>query len=830
MGAQTSGTTPRHQALLLAVAFASGASALIYQTVWLRWFRVLFGNTAYAASATLCAFFLGLAIGAAIFGRVTARSRRPLLLYAGIEVVACGLALLVPLVVTLYDPLYAYLYAELSDSRALFVAAKFGLALLAMLPMTLLLGGTLPPLAAAYVGDPAALGRSGNRLYAVNTAGAVVGTALGALTLPEWIGVNATYGVAIAFALAAAGGAAALQRSAPAPARIDTAEHDPAPLLLRVIAFASGFGTLALEILFLRAFSQVVASSVYSYGAVLIVVLIALALGAALVAESEGRIRARPLLTGALVVEALLLLLMPAALSYATDGLSRWVSGELFHALGFAALFGGPPLLVGALVLPLTFRLAAGGTVGSRVGGLVSANTLGGVVGSLAASFVLLDGIGLWPSYTVVAAGYGALAIAVSSDTRRRLAVAVTLAVAAAFVLLGPTDPRSLPIVSTQPGMRVVAIEEGAHGVVSVLARGSEKLIKVDNHYALGGSGERTNAERGGHIPLLLHPDPKRVLFLGSATGGTAASAVVHSVDEIVLVELVPEVHELAAAHFAETTRGLHRDPRTRLVVEDGRNHLRAAPEQYDVVVADLFVPWRPGVGSLYTVDHFTAVREHLTEGGVFMQWLPLYQLRGVDLELVIATFLAVFPDATIWRGDFFASRPRIGLLGIRGDAPSVDEVSARMRELADAGVTDRWMTDPRGFWMLYLGPLSRYATAEVRPNSDDWPRFEFLAGRSWGQRRDLLERDWWKLSAAAGTAPDPIFPNLPDPGPTAGALFHRAAALSRTRPAEARAMAKELRRIMPPELLDPPDPTISLFWPPKSRGLRASPPSPGRG
>ena len=187
-----------------------------------------------------------------------------------------------------------------------------------------------------------------------------------------------------------------------------------------------------------------------------------------------------------------------------------------------------------------------------------------------------------------------------------------------------------LPVVFLSQGERLMAVAEGAHGVVSVTEKSDRDLrMKVDNHYTLGGSLARVSQERAGHLPLLLHPNPQSVLFIGSATGGTAAAAVVHNVREIVLVEIVPEVQALAARYFAPFTREVHHDPRTRLIVEDGRNHLRATSDRYDVIVGDLFLPSRPG-GRLHLQPRAFSSRER-----------PSY-IRGCVLSVV--------PALSAWR------------------------------------------------------------------------------------------------------------------------------------------------------------------------------------
>lgn len=812
---------------LLGVAVISGAAALLYQTVWLREFGLLLGNTAYAASATLSAFFLGLALGAFLVGRLSGRVRRPLVLYAGIELGAAALALVFPLVLRLYDPIYAELYGSLADRRPVFVAVKFALAFAAMLPAATLLGGTLPPLVSAYLARGGALGREGGLLYAANTLGAALGSAAGALWLPEAIGVPGTYGVAIALSLLAAAASLSLSRGEgvdPAPARpeSDDVAAPAAPSLLLAVAFVSGFGTLAFEVLLIHALAQTLDSSVYSFGAVLVVVLLALTAGAATVSLSAERLRARTLLTGSLLAVALLLFVLPAAIVVLTGGLSRYVSGTLLHGLALAAAFGGPALFAGALVLPLTFRLAQGGAAGARLGGLLAANTVGGILGSLVASFVLLDGLGLWASLVCVGCVYAAAAVASAGGPRARAVAALATAGALALVLLSPASPRRLPLVALNAGERIVALEEGAHGVVSVLeAPDGNRQIKVNNHYSLGGSRASVGAERAGLLPLLLHPAPRSALFVGSATGGTASGAVLLPLERIVLVEIVPEVQRLAAEHFAPFTRGVHRDPRTRLVIEDGRNHIRGTRETYDVVVADLFVPWHPGAGSLYSREHFEAVKARLAPGGVFCQWLPLYQLGARELEMIAATFLDVFPNATLWRGDFFGSRPTAALVATLGPWPPARGVEAAGARLAGLGVTDRWLTDPFGLWMLYVGPLAGVAPslAAAPRNTDAHPAFEFLAGRSTAAEREAFLDGGFadfagRVHGAAGPV-DPAFPGRPLAAGLGAQAFARASFLaSRQRDAEAAVALREVVARVPAALLATPDNTAAETWP----------------
>jgi spermidine synthase len=818
---------PARSTWLPALSFASGAAALVYETLWLRWFRALFGSTAYAASAVLAAYFLGLALGAWLFARHAGRARRPLRSYAAIEVGVAATVLAVPAFLRLYDPVYAALYTSLSDSRGVFLALKFALAFGALLPPSLLLGATLPLLAAAYVRFASELGRRGGDLYAANTLGAAAGVAAGALWLPEQIGVSATYSGAAALSLAIGVVAFALSRrgsGTPAPAARSTCRRVGRPALAHLaLAAGSGFGTLAFEVLLLHLLAVVLESSVYSFGAVLLVVLCALAAAAFVAAHGAARLGAERLLGGALCAVALLLLALPALVFATTLEFHFTAEATLQNGVLTAAIFGAPVLFVGGLVFPLTLHLAGGERPGERLGALLAANTLGGIAGSLAASFLLLDLLGSWRSLWLLGAAYGAAALCVHAPLRTRMMRAGAIAAVAATLALTGRSPVDLPVAVPEAGARVLAVRESASGVVSVIEEATgNRWLRIDNHYGLASSQGSTRQQRWGHLALLQHPDPKRVLFIGSATGGTAASAVPHPVRQIELVDIVPEVHPLAARFFAAWNRGVHGDPRTRLLVEDGRNHVRATPARYDVIFADLFVPWHPGAGSLYSREHFEAVRDHLAPRGVFAQWLPLYQLGRREFEIIVATFLDVFPQATLWRGDFSARTPTAGLIATRGAPLSAAELEARLATLRrDGGVDDRWLTDPRGFWMLYVGPLDPHAEpfASAPRTSDAHPRLEFVAGRGNSALRDEFAREIWPaLAEAIQTASgpeDPLHPGRPLAGPRAGAALLRANLLATSGAPGARRQAlAQLRREVPPDLLWPPDPTIGELWP----------------
>jgi spermidine synthase len=735
----------------LSLFFLSGAGALVVETIWLRWLRALLGATAPAASATLVAFFLGQTVGAALAARLAARVRRPLALYGALELAAAAWALAVPLLLRVFEGALFPSYDAARETPALLVALRFGAALAATLPASAAFGATLPALAAAVVGAPAALGRRGAALYGANVLGAAAGTALASFWLPDALGVPASYAAGVlAIATAGAGALAAAGRFAGAdavpeggPARAPAAPRAAGFARLAGVAALSGFTVFAAEILLLQSFALVLDQSVYAFGAVLCVVLLALGAAALAAAALVRRGLAPATLLGiGLAGAAIALFAFPAIFFSATAGLAllsttRPWPGYLFASLGIALATAGPGLALAGLVFPATLgaagSLAGGAGTARRVGRIVAANTAGALAGALAAPWLLLPLLGLWPAFAALAglAAAGALLLAPLA-ARPRAALATLLGVTGlALATLAP--PWGVLPLALGPGETIRSLEPTAAGQVAVVESGGELRIQTDNHYALGGTAQAAHQERQAHVALLLRPGARRVAWIGSATGISAGAALAHPIERISLVELVPGVARAARRHFAPWNRGVYDDPRSERVLDDGRNFVRATGARFDLVVADLFVPWQAGAAALYTREHFAAVRSRLAEGGAFCQWLPLYQLSGDELRVVIATFLDVFPDAALFRGDFYGRFPIVALVGYAGRGPGAAEISTAAAALGRAGVADRWVTHPIGFWSLYVGPLAPLAAslALVPRNTDDHPGLEFLAARS---------------------------------------------------------------------------------------------------
>lgn len=276
----------------------------------------------------------------------------------------------------------------------------------------------------------------------------------------------------------------------------------------------------------------------------------------------------------------------------------------------------------------------------------------------------------------------------------------------------------------------------------AVIADDRDRWITVNNSYILGGTAAMDEERWQAHLPLLLHPSPRRVAFLGTGTGITAGAALLHPVDHIVALEIVPEVVLAARQDFADVNARVTDDPRVRVVIDDGRNYLASSPQAFDVIVGDLLVPWRPAEAPLYTQEHFESVRRALTTEGVFCQWLPLYQLSPEQLAIILRTFLDVFPRATLWRGNFIADEPTLALVGHLGSRPVEPEaIDARVQALAAPVDANPFLEHPAGMWLFLVGPLPAempWFSGAYR-NRDGEPWIELLSPRSHAQRDDAL-------------------------------------------------------------------------------------------
>ncbi|MCC6232754.1 MAG: hypothetical protein IT580_08925 [Verrucomicrobiales bacterium] len=729
---------------MVGVVLASGMAALAHQVLWTRRLVDLLGAGPETFSRVVGVFFGGLALGAAWTAWAPPSRSRALAWVVAAEVVvgACGLAV-------------AWIVERgVATGIPAWVITEWGRAVvpgLLVLPASVAMGVVFPALCVALGSEagPAQL----RRWYAWNTVGGLMGlVGVHFVGLPRF----GLWGVTVAAGLmnlAAAAGAfwglrersTAGHRDAGPQVREVVVDSDPTPVGAPVwlLSLASGFGVLGMEVTLQQQFLQVTINSHTSAVVLLSTVLGGLALAAATSA------RVKNLGTG-LAVTALLCLLEPVWFALLQPGL-RIVPYELPHVayhvrvLGLALATALPVFWASGWLFPSLLARRPGGV---SPGMMLAWNGLGGWLGSEVVQGMFLPRFGLWGTMVVLGGGYalGALVLilprlARTSSGKRdtgigalpwAVALTVLLALGAAWRFASRQ-----PQVGPSPNERVVEVAVGREGVVAVVTGGTNDWrMLMNNTYTLAGSRAQLSQERQGLLPVLLHGTAHSVALLGFATGSTTAGAALDpAVEELKAFELSPLVAALARRHFAPWNRGVLDDPRVQLVTADARLGVARGAQRYDVVVGDLFLPWRTGEGRLYTSDHFAQVRRSLRPGGLFCQWLPMFQLTRTQFEVITRTFQREFPSAFAVRGDFYAGLPIVGLCGFEDGRgldglawEKVEAACARVRE-ARLEVRDGLMRHAAGVAMLVIGPLPEALPGPVNTLGNAW--LEWNAGRS---------------------------------------------------------------------------------------------------
>ena len=753
------------------VALASGCAALAHELLWTRRLVDLLGAGSEATARVLGCFFLGLALGSALSTRLVARLRRP---WRALGLLELGIA--VAALPALCLPWWTdWIWPSLGPARLTGwqgSAIKLAASVLVVLPPAFLMGMTLPVLARAVLDRGGRLGREGIWLYALNTLGGVIGLLLTVLwTLPAAGAAGAmaiTMGVNLCVALACV----LADRTA--------AELDPEVTRARPrlgtrgswlwqamgLSFVSGLGVLALEVLALHLLGNLVYSSLPATTALLTTVIGVLAFSAGVVPRLTRRFGPpSAMLPTLLFLAAQVIAFSPFWFTIWTEQMSLLPragtsTGYLLRVVSTSMVTLGPALLMAGLVLPLVFAWCderGGPEAHRRWGWLLAANGVGGLVGAEAANLVLMPALGMHSGLGAVAGLYGLAALFVWLQARPRgrlgwRAAGFGLGVCLAFCALVWGLARQ-PVVNARIVPRALAIVSGRDGVVAVSSNPASGLgIVVNNKYVLGSSKGLHVERRQMLLPLLLHGSPRRVAHIGLATGITPGAALDHEgVEELVSVEISRSVATLALEHFTEFNRGLGSDPRATVVVEDGRTYLASATDEFDVIVGDLYRPYGAGEGRLYSIEHFRAARRALRPGGLFCQWLTLYQMTEPEFEVILATFLRVFPEAHLVRANLVAALPSIGVVGFRDadiDWSRMPQRCARLRE--QGRIVDLAVRHAEGVRLLYLGPIEQGFAATERINTLDNAWIEIDAGNSFVTRNpgSLQGKPWLDFEA----------------------------------------------------------------------------------
>jgi len=508
----------------------------------------------------------------------------------------------------------------------------------------------------ALLSDPPG---SRNLWYALETAGGgacvlgllVWGFAHQALTgLAHTAGLLAALGAVLSLRLGAS-------RTTDSVSTADAKPESVTPAIRRflsvpmVLSAWSGFQFFHSEVGWAHHFAQVHANSTLAFGIVALALLTGLPLGALAARRlPDTRALALTALAGGL--------LLPLSQDWLVSDFGGALSRSAFPwdllLVSLAVLV--PASAATALLYPwLLARLEQPRDLPA----LMTANLLGGLLGACVAGWISLPLAGLHASLWLPSVGWAVLALLAAPVGRSRLiagTAAAALSVATWSLWSAPLAPR--------PDYQVLDRIEGWSGRVELVERGEHTFLLYNGSYALGGTRSVASQAWQARMAMALRPQAQDVFVLGLGTGITAGALPSYpTLRRVRVVELLPQVVELSRRHFGEWTHPLFSDPRFSVQTGDARTTLRDDPERYDLILGDLFLPWLPGAELLMGREHLTSVRDHLRPDGLFVQWLPLFQLTEPAFLDILATARSVFGEVHLFRENHDPSAPLIALV-----------------------------------------------------------------------------------------------------------------------------------------------------------------------
>jgi len=617
--------------MILALFFISSLSALIYQVAWVRQATLVFGVSVYAYSAVLAAFMGGTALGSHLWSKRADQQRAPLRHYSILQVGIALLGILSPIALIALMPAYANLARTFQPGSPWITATRALFSILLLVPPTLLIGATLPLMARALINERQRNSHIGSRNNSDNP-----------------------------------------------PAKGKAVEMDdpyPRAFVPRFILWTyaiSGGVALGYEVAWARILAVFTLDAIFSFSIMLTTFLAGLTLGGWIGARWVKNRVITPLNFGILQIGIGLGGLLTL---YIFDRLPALSLEQVFgtYSIGnvilFELLLGFIALLLPTTLLGLLFPIAVSlycqddpGKVGARVGRLSALNTAGGVVGSLLTGFLLIPVMGLQATVGVLAGINLIMGLITTwipspqtgdrkADAKQhsRLLPQGGLALGIVMILL---LPEGYYLGFRQgPSEHMAYYGEGVETTVAVFDVPEEnfKVSFVNGRIEVPTDPVSMNAFRLlGHLPPLLRPNAERALMLSFGNGIATGSLDTHNIPHIEAVDLSAQQFEAAELYWEENYNVL-RSPRLQTYVEDGRNFLLQTPHRYDIITTDATHPVNTSSWALFTQEFYQSVGDHLTDDGIFMQWLPFHNLLEEDYQTILRTFQQVFPHATLW-------------------------------------------------------------------------------------------------------------------------------------------------------------------------------------
>ncbi|KMP12690.1 hypothetical protein UR09_00405 [Candidatus Nitromaritima sp. SCGC AAA799-A02] len=662
-GQQGKFMSPRLKRILFGLFLLSGFCGLLYQIVWLRMGLSSFGVITPVVSGVLSVFMLGLFLGTWLGGRWVSRFVRAtgfsgILLYGLAEIIIGAGAFILPELFTFGRTLLL----NLEDMNSLgYLLMSLGVILVSMLPWCIAMGATFPfMLAFVKEKDPADF--SGfSFLYFANTLGAMLGVFLTSFVLIELLGFTSCLRIAgtLNFILAACcyfidkesgrAGAPSHRGEGAAAVRTPPGQGDPEKSIL-LLLFLTGFGSMSLEVIWMRAFTPVLGTMVYAFAGLLTVYLLATWMGARLYRSvARNGCAHLPLREGTLLIAITSLLPvvlgdpdLAIMLKYFFNLDSRqWTAIPLVLVSIFPLCFS-----LGYITPMLIDRYSAGDP--ERAGFSYAVNIIGSILGPLGAAYLFLPVMSARVSMISMTVPFILffLVFLQREQASKKSWAAAGSGILLLLLLLTLFKSQSYEegVLHTNPVIRrdhtatVISSGEGIAKILEVNGAGMTRFTPITKVMA--------------HFPLAtLKHKPESALVIAFGMGTTYRSMLSWNI-ETTAVELVPSVVEAFSYYFGDAeARRIFSHPMGRIVIDDGKRYLARTDKMFDLITIDPPPPVQAaGSSLLYSEQFYQLARRHLKPKGILLQWFPR---KDHDiLQAVIRSARNSFPYLRVFIAD----------------------------------------------------------------------------------------------------------------------------------------------------------------------------------
>jgi len=671
------------------IIFLAGFSFLIYEVSWNRYLSLILGTTVTASTIVLMAFMAGFGFGALVLGKRANNTNNPQKL---LSIILGAIAIMSLLNFFLIGKLIPNLYA-LFPNVFIADALLFSLIFILLLFPAFFMGGVIPLANKILIIDNKNIEKKLGKIYATETLGSTIGGLFAGFVLLGTIGQQQTIFVAVAINLLIAIYIATQKQTLlKTTNKNENNSERISPLKINnnstkkiaiISTFVMGFALLALQIIWLRAFKIYFTNTSYTFSLITTFVILGLSIGSWIYKKYGNKIKndqitiLRSIILIALffILGLIILINIPELIMFPFKSLSENTIIRLFIIPVIASILIVLPVsIVSGFTFPLVWKMYSDGieNISQNVGRVLMFNTIGSVIGPAIATFVLIPLLGVAKSVLVITLLMLGVSIFFTFLIKyKKISIYKNTLIGISLVLLFfvffSNQIKIVPPSIKKFEKKIISYNETTEGTLIIVDNPTKgifgKSTFVNNSSVIGSNYDAIKAVKMiGHIPFFANLKGEKVLIIGFGVGVTTSAIASHpEVKSIDCVELVPGLVE-TANNYKEFNFGVYNDKRLNIIKGDGRHFLQTTTNKYDLISCD---PTHPvlGSGNLYTKEYFEQCHNHLNDSGMVSQYLPLHKLRKEDLQGIIKTFNSVFPNSSVWLGQYHAI-----LLGKKGE------------------------------------------------------------------------------------------------------------------------------------------------------------------